>query len=325
MAQPSDAASAAGPESARVNPARSKKPPSPQTLDDIFHDCDVMTVVQPVLWWLGTYLRFKAILNDEYREPIAARVEVVTPITDFARVREGVFLWMHGASPYAGDTLHLPPLLLVLLAPLAGTPPPVWCLSFFFVLIQLLTAAMVYQLALQYHHSVEVTDACFKAGLAEGDEEEELKDFARAALDPDLVDTALVPPEKMTMLGRDSTGVIAAFMFWLNPFSILTCAGLSTLVIEHLFLLAAILAGMQGRLRAAGMSMALNLLMSPYNLTLLPAVVLLLNRSHRQHAVSSSLFMIAKWTMILFAACCGIMATIVPPERSWEVQGDGLV
>ena len=55
-----------------------------------------MTVVQPVLWWLGTYLRFKAILNDEYREPIAARVEVVTPITDFARVREGVFLWMHG-------------------------------------------------------------------------------------------------------------------------------------------------------------------------------------------------------------------------------------
>jgi len=79
-----------------VNPARSKKPPSPQTLDDIFHDCDVMTVVQPVLWWLGTYLRFKAILNDEYREPIAARVEVVTPITDFARVREGAFLWMHG-------------------------------------------------------------------------------------------------------------------------------------------------------------------------------------------------------------------------------------
>ena len=99
QAQPSDAASAAGSESARVNPANPKKknpPPPPQTLEDIFHDVDTMTVVQPVLWLLGTYLRFKAILNDEYREPIAARVEVATPTTDFARIREGAFLWMHG-------------------------------------------------------------------------------------------------------------------------------------------------------------------------------------------------------------------------------------
>jgi hypothetical protein len=119
---------------------------------------------------LGLCLRFIGILNDQSREAVGARVEVVTPITDFARIREGSFLWSYGASPYAGDTLHQPPLVLALLSPLAGTPPPEWLLSFFFVTLQVLTAINIYGIGTLYASSAESSEHCCIGGLAAGDE-----------------------------------------------------------------------------------------------------------------------------------------------------------
>lgn len=99
---------------------KKKERPAPEKLEDIFHDVDAWSMVQGALWAFGIYARFKGILNEGYREAAGSRVEVVTPITDFARIREGSFLWSFGASPYAGDTLHQSPLVLALLSPLAG-------------------------------------------------------------------------------------------------------------------------------------------------------------------------------------------------------------
>ena len=109
-----------------------KKEPAPEKLEDIFSDVDAWALVQGALWAFGIYARFKGILNEGYREAVGARVEVVTPITDFARIREGSFLWTFGSSPYAGDTLHQSPLILALLSPLAGRYGPRVCMPFSF-------------------------------------------------------------------------------------------------------------------------------------------------------------------------------------------------
>ena len=121
----------ADPPAAAAATAR-KKEPTPENFEDIFSDVDEWALVQGALWAFGIYARFKGILNEGYREAAGARVEVVTPITDFARIREGSFLWTFGSSPYAGDTLHQSPLVLALLSPLAGRCGPCVCMPLSF-------------------------------------------------------------------------------------------------------------------------------------------------------------------------------------------------
>lgn len=43
-----------------------------------------------------------------------ARVECTTPVSSFARLKEGVFLYDHGVSPYSGDMCYNSPLLVAL-------------------------------------------------------------------------------------------------------------------------------------------------------------------------------------------------------------------
>ena len=61
---------------------------------------------------LATGLRLWLLLDGSLREGIASRVEVSTPVTSFTRIKEGAYLWQHGASPYSGDVLHQPPFVL---------------------------------------------------------------------------------------------------------------------------------------------------------------------------------------------------------------------
>jgi hypothetical protein len=48
--------------------------------------------------------------------------QVTTAVTSMTRIKEGVFLMERGASPYAGDMLHQPPLLLFLFYPICNAP-----------------------------------------------------------------------------------------------------------------------------------------------------------------------------------------------------------
>ena len=154
-------------------------------------------------------------------------------------------------------------------------------------------------------------------GLAEGDEEEEAKDFAAAATDMELVDDALSQTKEFTVCGR-GVPALAALVYFVHPYSILTCVGLSTLVIDHLFLAAAVLAAMQGRLRATGQSFAVAVLLSPYSVSLAPPLCLLLGRSRRALSVATTCLEMLKWTVVLQLASCAVLATIVPPAQSWE-------
>ncbi|RKP02507.1 hypothetical protein CXG81DRAFT_1735, partial [Caulochytrium protostelioides] len=47
-------------------------------------------------------------------QALSKRIELVTPMTSYARAREAVFLDAHRVPPYSAGTVHLPPLLLPL-------------------------------------------------------------------------------------------------------------------------------------------------------------------------------------------------------------------
>ncbi|KAJ2964130.1 hypothetical protein NQZ79_g950 [Umbelopsis isabellina] len=56
---------------------------------------------------------------------LATRVEVVTPITSFKRLTEGLYLYQHSVPPYDGGIFHQPPFLLVLFSALSALPASV--------------------------------------------------------------------------------------------------------------------------------------------------------------------------------------------------------
>lgn len=45
---------------------------------------------------------------------LTRQVEISTPISSFKRLKEGLFLYEHGVSPYDGGLFHQAPLLLVI-------------------------------------------------------------------------------------------------------------------------------------------------------------------------------------------------------------------
>jgi hypothetical protein len=148
-------------------------------------------------------------------------------------------------------------------------------------------------------------------------QEEEREDFLRAAKDMNMVDAAMVRVKTIRVLGV-SEAAFTALVYWLNPYSILTCVGLSTLALDHLFITASLLASLRGKKEAAGASLAVAILLSPYAVSLLPPVSLLLNQSQRRLPYTSSIFATAKWLAVLVAMSCAVMRTIVPPAQSWE-------
>jgi phosphatidylinositol glycan class U len=54
------------------------------------------------------------------QQTLAARPELVTPVSSVRRVAEGAFLFDHVGSPYAGDVFHQPPLVFALFYPIFG-------------------------------------------------------------------------------------------------------------------------------------------------------------------------------------------------------------
>ncbi len=105
-------------------------------------------------WWripitlgylLAIGLRIVLLCHDDIRGVIEARVEVSTPVTSFKRMKEGAFLWDNGASPYSGDALHQPPILLLLSKYLRNVYA---CMS----LIIIVVVVVIIIIIKRYHH-----------------------------------------------------------------------------------------------------------------------------------------------------------------------------
>lgn len=76
---------------------------------------------------------------------LTSQVEISTPISSFKRLKEGLFLYQHGLSPYDGGVFHQAPLLLVIFDILPA--------SLVFVALDLLNAWSLHSIANDLHLS----------------------------------------------------------------------------------------------------------------------------------------------------------------------------
>ena len=96
----------------RPSASKSPSPPSPSPSSTTIGRSNVyITMVI-----LGVVLRIFAITRTSLPKLLGSRVEVVTPITSFSRLEEGLYLYNSGARTYDGGVFHQAFLLLPILS-----------------------------------------------------------------------------------------------------------------------------------------------------------------------------------------------------------------
>ncbi|KAG8240226.1 hypothetical protein J437_LFUL004686 [Ladona fulva] len=184
------------------------------------------------------------LINSEYQQTIAGRVEVSTPLNSWKRVTEGVYLYQEGIDPYSGDMFHETPVGLYVFDWLIRNCSQ-W-LGIIFVASDLLTAHLLYMTAKYF--MVELVET----------ENRERNSYAK-----DVGNILL----KEKDLREAPLHVAAAYL--LNPYALLSCAALTTTVFSNLCLASALLAMVSGRHILSGVFLAVATYQSLY-----PAVLI---------------------------------------------------
>ncbi|CAG8440768.1 2157_t:CDS:2 [Ambispora leptoticha] len=140
---------------------------------------------------------------SEVTDILASRVEVVTPITSFTRLTEGLYLFQNGVPPYDGGVFHQAPLLLAFFQPLSYLPDQFT--SLIYILIDLLLAYLLSQIS-------RIKQQLYK-------------DLPRVD-DIELIDDNKNEEE-------ESSWVVAG-LYLFNPFTIATCLSKSTITFTNL-------------------------------------------------------------------------------------------
>ena len=191
---------------------------------------------------------------------LSRRLELITPFTSFLSVREAVAYVDGGGSPFGGDHFHQSPLVLALFHPLVGAgegclPPALqWCtLRALFICIDLAIAASLAELCRQCvaHRG----DAAEDSSVTEGG-------------------SALLAPAQLPAT------VCAVFLF--NPYSLLSCAALSTGALAQLAMVRALLWSARGGVGRAMLWLALATVLAVHPLMLLPPCLLQLDAAARR-------------------------------------------
>ncbi|KAG5539696.1 hypothetical protein RHGRI_020043 [Rhododendron griersonianum] len=182
----------------------------------------------------------------------SARPEVSTPLTSFRRLAEGYWLKQSSMSPYAGSMYHGSPLLLSILGPLTvrrdgneGLPNQLIC-SLVFVIADFVTAMLIRSTGLNLQMAYN----------------QSLKSLGLVRL---LENSELI-----------LSGDIAALVYLWNPFTIISCVGLSTSPIENLVIMLSLYGACTRRVPLAAFGWVLATHLSLYPAILIVPVILLL-------------------------------------------------
>ncbi|XP_047341481.1 phosphatidylinositol glycan anchor biosynthesis class U protein-like [Impatiens glandulifera] len=181
---------------------------------------------------------------------LASRPEVSTPVTSLRRLAEGYWLKQSSISPYAGSMYHGSPLLLLVLGPLTairieGLPDHIFC-SLVSVMADFVTAILIRSIGKRIQKSFIWS----------------LKSIG----DNKVLETTEVL----------SPGDIAALVYLWNPFTILSCVGLSTSPIENLAVVLSLYGACTKKASLAAFGWVIATHLSLYPAILIVPVVLLL-------------------------------------------------
>ncbi|CAG8501437.1 8685_t:CDS:2 [Ambispora gerdemannii] len=142
---------------------------------------------------------------SEITNVLASRVEVVTPVTSFTRLTEGLYLFQNGVPPYDGGVFHQAPLLLAFFQPLSYLPDQFTSLTY--ILVDLLLGYLLSQISRT--------------------KEQLYKDLPR------VDDIELIDDNKSEGENEEPSWVVAG-LYLFNPLTIATCLSKSTITFTNL-------------------------------------------------------------------------------------------
>ncbi|KAL7182956.1 hypothetical protein ACSBR1_041610 [Camellia fascicularis] len=207
---------------------------------------------KPWFWsWAFASILFRLILiyfpQNLY---LSSRPEVSTPLTSLRRLAEGYWLKQSSMSPYAGSMYHGSPILLSILGPLTvkrieGQPNQLIC-SLVFVIADFVTAMLIRSTGLNLQKAYS----------------QRLKSLGLVGL---LENSEIL-----------SSGDIAALVYLWNPFTIVSCVGLSTSPIENLVIILSLYGACTRQIPLAAFGWVIATHLSLYPAILIVPVILLL-------------------------------------------------
>nr|7WLD_U Chain U, Phosphatidylinositol glycan anchor biosynthesis class U protein [Homo sapiens]8IMY_U Chain U, Phosphatidylinositol glycan anchor biosynthesis class U protein,GFP-like fluorescent chromoprotein cFP484 [synthetic construct] len=210
-----------------------------------------------------------ALFRSSLAEFISERVEVVSPLSSWKRVVEGLSLLDLGVSPYSGAVFHETPLIIYLFHFLIDYAELV------FMITDALTAIALY-FAIQDFNKVVFKKQ--KLLL-------ELDQYA-----PDVAELIRTPMEMRYIPLK------VALFYLLNPYTILSCVAKSTCAINNTLIAFFILTTIKGSAFLSAIFLALATYQSLYPLTLfVPGLLYLLQRQYIPVKMKSKAFWIFSW------------------------------
>ncbi|CAB3363719.1 Hypothetical predicted protein [Cloeon dipterum] len=156
-----------------------------------------------------------------FQKVIEERVEVSTPLNSWKRVTEGVHLMKNGISPYEGDLFHETPLGLFFYSWLLTLKQPL--LDLFFILMDAATCLCLQSVAASY------------SAQAVAKEKENKKKYSEDS-------HGIILTEEQVQ----RVPLYVVFCFNFNPFSILSCVGKTTTVVNNFFVALTLLSMCKG-------------------------------------------------------------------------------
>ncbi|XP_004867970.2 phosphatidylinositol glycan anchor biosynthesis class U protein isoform X3 [Heterocephalus glaber] len=210
-----------------------------------------------------------ALFRSSLAEFISERVEVVSPLSSWKRVVEGLSLLDLGVSPYSGAIFHETPLIIYLFHFLIDYAELV------FMITDVLTAVALY-FAIQDFNKVVFKKQ--KLLL-------ELDQYA-----PDVSELIQTPKEMHYIPLK------VALFYLLNPYTVLSCVAKSTCAINNTLIAFFILATIKGSAFLSAIFLALATYQSLYPITLfVPGLLYLLQRQYIPVKMKSRAFWIFSW------------------------------
>ncbi|XP_033119746.1 phosphatidylinositol glycan anchor biosynthesis class U protein-like [Anneissia japonica] len=171
----------------------------------------------PVLYSVILAILLRFVCFRTYLSSILTdRIEVVTPLTSWTRIIEGITLMEQGISPYAGDVFHETPLCLHLFKFLHSISPAI--IPAVFIGIDMFIGVVLYNAA--QHGVIYML-------------KRQKKEQIRYAKDVEMLcvkQTAYLDVPKLVL-----------YIYLLNPFTIFTCCARSTILLSNLAIAGAFL------------------------------------------------------------------------------------
>lgn len=171
------------------------------------------------------------LLNIDYWQSLANRVEITTPLNSWKRLLEGIYLYDHNIDPYEGDAFHESPVILAIFYYLLKKVP--YLLPLLFTLLDLVTAHLLYKLAKSTMHRMKNTEQMNK----------------------DITEDSKPLMLNDKQLNEAADYVLSVYLF--NPYTVLNCVGMTTTVIQNVLLATSLWSATSGHRLLACMALAM--------------------------------------------------------------------